>query len=104
MIFQIDLTGAAEFSRESHLRKVLYEAPGTKALLICFEAGQAVLPCVMDSLVYFVVLEGTGRLVAGTESRELKAGVMVVVPPGLERKIEAGSRLVILAVQVHRDV
>lgn len=42
MIYQVDLAGAAEFSLQSHLRKVLYETPQTKALLICFEAGQAV--------------------------------------------------------------
>lgn len=104
MVYQVDLTQAVEFSRKSHLRKVLYETPQTKAMLICFGAGQAVPPCVMHSLVYFIVLEGNGRLMSGTELRGLVPGAMVVVPPGLERRIEADSRLVILAVQVHGNV
>lgn len=90
-----------EFSLLSHVKKMICEFANTKALLICFEAGQSVPPCIMESDVYFYTIDGHGLLYIENRSVEVKTGILIMVPAGVERKIQALSRLTVLAIQVH---
>ncbi len=48
-----------QFSSDGYIRQVLEDMPGYKTILICFQPGQRVKPCVMQSHTLFYVLEGT---------------------------------------------
>lgn len=90
-----------EFSSASHVKKIICSYPKTKALLICFESGQSVPPCVMESDVFFYVIEGRGLLYTGGRTVEMKTGALITVPAGAERRIKALDSLSVLAIQVH---
>lgn len=94
-----DVVAQTEFSHKEKVRKELYRSAASKVLLICLEEGQKVEPCVMAAEVLFYVVEGSGRITAGSSTVPVHQGSLVVVPPGLERQIEAGPRMVVLAVQ-----
>jgi len=99
-----NLEEVKEFSSTSHVKKVICEYANTKALLICFEAKQSVPACTMESDVFFYTVEGCGLLHMGEDSVEIKTGVLIMVPAGIERQIEALSRLSVLAIQVHKII
>lgn len=94
-----DILAEREFSPQDKVRKEIYRSGASKVLLICFESGQAVEPCVMGAEVVFYVVEGTGRIRVESTTVDVRQGSLVVVPAGLERQIEACSPMVVLAVQ-----
>lgn len=95
----LDVLAEREFSPREKVRKELYRSSAAKVLLICFEPGQRVEPCVMAAEVAFYVVEGSGRISVDSTTVDVHQGSLVVVPAGLERQIEAHSRMVVLAVQ-----
>ncbi|OPL10784.1 MAG: hypothetical protein AVO34_09780 [Firmicutes bacterium ML8_F2] len=88
-----------EFSSQSHLKKELKVTENFKMLTICFEPGQAVPPCVMERSTAFYIVEGKGYISVDGEETAVTAGHLVFIEPGLERQIQAKTRLVVLAVQ-----
>ncbi len=72
-----------------------------KLVTVGVEAGVTIPPCVMNSEMIFYVVEGSGRINAGTETLPLAQGDIIVVPPRVSRSISAEKRLSLLAVQIH---
>jgi len=94
-----DLNALVQHDDEGPGRRLVHEDKTWRILLLCFKAGQKVTPCVMERDVVFLTLDGTGTLREGGQSAQLRPGVMVVVPRGVERVIEARDDLVVLGVQ-----
>lgn len=87
------------FSDDSFIKKELAVTDNFKLLLICFEPGQAVPPCVMSRSTAFYIVEGRGRVIEDGEETAMSAGMVIIVEAGLERQIKAETRLVVLAMQ-----
>jgi len=68
-------------------------------LLICFEPGQAVEPCVMSRNTAFYILEGEGVAIEEAERAEVPKGSIILIEPELERQIKAKSKMTVLAIQ-----
>ncbi|MBW6464744.1 MAG: hypothetical protein K0B84_11270, partial [Firmicutes bacterium] len=70
-----------------------------KLLLICFEPGQAVEPCVMSRSTAFYIMEGKGVILEEGNSAEVSKGSMILIDPELERQIKAETKMTVLAIQ-----
>ena len=95
----INLEDLKEFSASGFIKKELAVTTHFKLLLICFEAGQAVPPCVMERSTAFYIIEGQGKVLAAEEEHAVSSGSIVMIEPDLTRQIKAESRLVVLAMQ-----
>lgn len=96
----LDLTGLIEYKEDSPNRILAFENEQAKAVLLCFKSGQRVKPCVMDRDVLFFVVKGTGFIMENGETRVLQPCVLVMVPKGVERVIQALEDLVLLGFQI----
>ncbi len=76
----------------------LAESARTRALLVCLEPGQFIPIHEPNVDVTFVVLEGAGVIVAGTEEARVGPGAVSFVPAGEARGLRATERLVALHV------
>lgn len=77
----------------------LAESERTRALLVCLEPGQFIPIHEPAVDVTFVVLEGSGTIVAGAEEAAVGPGAVSFVPAGESRGLRAGNgRLVALHV------
>ncbi len=77
----------------------LAESPRTRALLVCLEPGQFIPIHEPNVDVTFVILEGSGKIVAGAEEAAVGPGAVSFVPAGEARGLHAnGERLVALHV------
>ncbi len=77
----------------------LGESARTRALLVCLEPGQFIPIHEPNVDVTFVILEGSGKIVAGTEEAAVGPGAVSFVPAGEARGLHAnGERLVALHV------
>ncbi|SFQ99478.1 cupin domain-containing protein [Desulfoscipio geothermicus] len=97
----LNIKNLIEFSGREQVKKVLFDLPKTKGLLICFEPGQSVPPCIMASDLIFYTVEGKGLLEMEGEKQDMQEGILIMVPANKERKITAITRLVVLAIQIH---
>lgn len=88
-----------EFSNVDFIKKELVVTDNFKLLLICFEPGQEVSPCVMERSTAFYIVEGQGKVLAADQEHDVTKGSMVQIGPDLTRQIKANSRLVVLAMQ-----
>ncbi len=95
----INLENMKEFSASDFIKKELAVTAHFKLLLICFEAGQAVPPCVMERSTAFYIVEGQGKVLTSDEEHTVTSGSIVLIEPDLTRQIKADSRLVVLAMQ-----
>ncbi len=95
----INLEDLKEFSASDLIKKELAVTANFKLLLICFEAGQEVPPCVMERSTAFYIVEGKGKVLASDEEYAVTSGAIVIIGPDLARQIKAESRLVVLAMQ-----
>ncbi len=68
-------------------------------LLICFEPGQSVPPCVMERSTAFYIIEGQGQVLISDRENKVTAGSLIIIEPDLARQIKADTRLVVLAMQ-----
>lgn len=95
----LDLNKLKEFAAASFVKKELLVTDNFKLLLICFEPGQAVEPCVMSRSTAFYIVEGTGEVIEEGETVQVSNGSVVLIKPELERQIKAASKMVVLAIQ-----
>jgi len=95
----IDLGSRAPFSPRGVVKDEVVVTDQFKFLLIRFESGQQVAPCVMARNTGFLVLEGTIKVTDDGEQSVVPAGSLVLVPGGHTRQIEALSRSSVVALQ-----
>lgn len=77
----------------------LAESARTRALLVCLEPGQFIPVHEPNVDVTFVILEGSGEIVAGTgPETPVGAGAVSFIPAGEARGLRATERLVALHV------
>ncbi len=69
-----------------------------KVILACFEPGQFIPVHTPGVDLSLVVLEGTGRIVAGGEEMAVGPGSAAFIPAGESRGIKAETRLVLFHV------
>lgn len=85
---------ALRFRPESFTPVPIGQGEHLKAMLVCFEPGQFIPVHAPKLDLALVVLEGSGRLVAGEEEVSLQAGSVAFIPAGETRGIKADTRLV----------
>ena len=95
----LDLDKLKEFAAAGFVKKELVVTDDSKLLLICFEPGQAVEPCVMSRSTAFYIIEGIGEVIEAGEAVQVSDGSLVLIKPELERQIKAKSKMVVLAIQ-----
>jgi len=95
----LNLDKLKEFAEAGFVKKELVVTDNFKMLLICFEPGQAVEPCVMSRSTAFYIVEGTGVVIEAGEAVQVSNGSIVLIKPELERQIKAESKMVVLAIQ-----
>lgn len=88
-----------EFAVSEFRKKELVITDSFKLLLICFEPGQSVPPCVMERSTAFYIIEGQGQVLVSDQEYQVTAGSLIIIEPDLARQIKADTRLVVLAVQ-----
>ncbi len=88
-----------EFAVSEFSKKELVVTESFKLLLICFEPGQSVPPCVMERSTVFYIVEGRGMVSVSDEEYTVSAGSIMLIEPDLARQIKAETRLVVLAMQ-----
>ncbi len=94
-----DLNKLQEFAATGFVKKELVVTDNFKLLLICFEPGQAVEPCVMSRNTVFYIMEGKGVVIEEGKKAEVSKGSMILIEPELERQIKAKSKMTVLAIQ-----
>lgn len=94
-----DLNKLKEFAAAGFVKNELVVTDNFKLLLICFEPGQEVEPCVMSRSTAFYIVEGTGVVIEAGEAVQVSDGSLVLIKPDLERQIKAESKMVVLAIQ-----
>jgi quercetin dioxygenase-like cupin family protein len=94
-----DLNKLQEFAATGLVKKELVVTDNFKLLLICFEPGQAVEPCVMSRNTVFYIVEGEGVVIEEGKKTEVSKGSMILIEPELERQIMAKSKMTVLAIQ-----
>jgi quercetin dioxygenase-like cupin family protein len=75
---------------------ISFTTPSHKSLVVGFEPGQGTPLHPAGPATYYVV-EGEGWITEDTTRHEIKPGSVVVVGGGVQRRIEAKTRLIILA-------
>ena len=88
-----------EFSESDFRKKELIVTNSFKLLLICFEPGQSVPPCVMERSTVFYIIEGQGKVLVSDQENRVTAGSLIIIEPDLVRQIKADTHLVVLAMQ-----
>ena len=88
-----------EFAASEFRKKELVVTDSFKLLLICFEPGQSVPPCVMERSTAFYIIEGQGQVLISDRENKVTAGSLIIIEPDLARQIKADTRLVVLAMQ-----
>jgi quercetin dioxygenase-like cupin family protein len=96
----VDISSNIAFSKDMPVTKVIHGSRNVSARLLCLEAKQAIPPCIMQSEVLYLVMEGKGLMMAGKDKAKLAPGIFVAVPANVTRSIECLERLVILAIAV----
>ncbi len=95
----LDLNKLKEFAATGLVKKELVVTDNFKLLLICFEPGQAVNPCVMSRNTAFYIIEGKGVVIEEGDAAEVSKGSMILIEPEIERQIKAESKMIVLAIQ-----
>lgn len=88
-----------EFAVSEFKKKELVVTENFKLLLICFEPGQSVPPCIMERSTAFYIVEGQGQVLIPGQGSQVTAGSLIIIEPDLTRQIKADTRLVVLAMQ-----
>ena len=95
----LNLEELKEFAASEFIKKELAVAEHFKLLLVCFEPGQSVPPCVMERSTAFYIIEGQGQVFISDRENKVNAGSLIIIEPDLARQIKADTRLVVLAMQ-----
>ncbi len=95
----LTIANLKKYSDTGYLKQELDVTENCKVLLICFEPGQSVEPCVMSRNTMFHIVEGTGKVVEAGLEKPVSAGDIIFIKPEVERQLKAETRMVVLAVQ-----
>ncbi len=76
--------------------RAIYADSITKILLMPFAAGQSLSEHTTPHQAIMHVLHGTGKFTLGNETRPVKPGSWVMMPPKLPHSIHAETELVLL--------
>ena len=95
----LDMNKLKEFSAAGFVKNELVVTDNIKLLMICFEPGQAVEPCIMSRSTAFYIIEGKGEVIEAAEAVQVSGGSLVLIKPDIERQIKAESKMVVLAIQ-----
>ena len=92
----LQLREVVQFSSEGIHPYLFHDTEDFRSLVIGFEPGQSTPLHPAGPATYYVV-EGEGWITEDTTRHEVKPGSVVVVGGGLNRRIEAKTRLMVLA-------
>ena len=92
----LQLRDVVQFSAEGHSPYLFHDTENFRSLVIGFEPGQGTPLHPAGPATYYIV-EGEGWITEDTTRHEVKAGSVVVVDAGAQRRIEAKTRLTVLA-------
>lgn len=95
----LNIENLQQFTSTGFNKNELVVTDSFKLLLICFESGQAVDPCVMSRYTMFYIVEGEGRVIEAGQEVAVYTGSIILIEPELERQILAKTRMVVLAAQ-----
>jgi quercetin dioxygenase-like cupin family protein len=87
---------AVEFRPDKFNPIALAQNERVKVILACFEPGQFIPVHKPGVDLTLVVMEGSGKLVAGNQEEEIGPGSVAFIPAGEARGIQAASRLVLM--------
>ena len=90
------LSDVVKFSPEGHSPQFFHDTESFKSLVVGFEPGQST-PLHPGGPATYYVVAGEGWITEDTTRYEVKPGSLVVVGAGVNRRIEAKTRLTILA-------
>ena len=94
-IYFTDIKAKAVFATDGPKPQFLIDTPQFKALIVGLEAGGQI-PVHPGETAMYHFLEGTGLMIVGDETFEIKPGVTIVVPSGERRGINAKTRVIFL--------
>ena len=92
----LQLSDVVKFSPTGPDPHLFHDTEGFRSLVIGFEPGQSTPLHPAGPATYYVV-EGQGWITEDTKRYEVKPGSLVVVGAGANHRIEAKTRLMILA-------
>ncbi len=92
----LQLSDVVKFSPTGPDPHLFHDTEGFRSLVIGFEPGQSTPLHPAGPATYYVV-EGEGWITEDATRYEVRPGSVVVVGAGLNRRIEAKTRLMILA-------
>src|SRR5512143_2726899 len=90
------LRDVVKFSPSGHEPHLFHDTEAFRSLAVGFEPGQGTPLHPAGPATYYVV-EGEGWTTEDAARHEVKPGSVVVVGGGVQRRIEAKTRLIILA-------
>ena len=93
---QMQLSDVVKFSPTGPDPYLFHDTEGFRSLVLGFEPGQSTPLHPAGPATYYVV-EGEGWITEDTTRYEVKPGSLVAVGAGVNRRIEAKTRLTILA-------
>ncbi|KAA3644162.1 MAG: hypothetical protein DWQ07_18805 [Chloroflexi bacterium] len=91
-IFLTDWRQFVVFSIEGPHPKVLIETDTLKSVIVGLESGQQIPPHPAPTAVYHF-LDGSGWMIVDEKRFPVQAGTTIVVPQGVQRGVEAKSKL-----------
>ena len=92
----LQLRDVVKFSAEGHSPYLFHDSENFKSLVVGFEPGQSTPLHPAGPATYYVV-EGEGWITEDTTRHAVRPGSVVVVGGELNRRIEAKTRLIVLA-------
>jgi len=92
----LQLRDVITFSAEGHSPYFFHDSESFKSLVVGFEPGQGTTLHPAGPATYYVV-EGEGWITEGETRRAVRPGSVVVVGAEVPRRIEAHTRLIVLA-------
>ena len=92
----LQLNDVVKFSPTGPDPYLFHDTEGFRSLVIGFEPGQSTPQHPAGPATYYVV-EGEGWITEDATRHAVKPGSLVVVGAGLNRRIEAKTRLIVLA-------
>jgi len=95
----VDLLKAVRFSPDGPAKTDLTKTAGSKIVLVCLEAWQAIPPHPEPYAVVFVVLEGEGVITSGVQEYSVIPRHLVEVGKDEARGIRCTKRMVLLGIR-----
>ena len=95
MPFFSHLASHASYSSEHQVATHLFQSDPLTVMIIGFEPGQSV-PEHPGPAATFYVVDGQGWISIDGERQEIRPGMVAIAPQGVQRGIEAQTRLTLL--------